>query len=601
LAIVIGFTFPESHDNAVAVVVDGKLVFAAEEERYTRHKHAQGEPPFNSLLEALRFLKKSGINPGDVDGFATNWVSSLYPLSWRIRVLKEQVDAARAVDRHIPLLGGIGSIPKHLLNWAYHDFNYVELAKLFIAKTYRRLGATLPADLKIIPVEHHLAHAASAYYFSGFSSSTVLTIDGYGERDSTVVWKVMNGEFEKLASVTVEDGSLGMLYETVSERLHFDALAGPGKVMGLAPYGKEDKVLGSKFQAIARTDEADSPYIFADEFRMKSRAMGVMDITKGYNRIADFLTKGIDLDWNPKTAPTESAANLAWHIQQFTEEIVEKTARWAKQQTKENNVALAGGVALNAKASMKLHYAHIYDNMFIFPVANDAGTAVGAAAYAHEHVFGEKMKHGRLDNIYLGSEYDDSMIKETVKRGKWSAEYLNGNLGKVADLVAKGHIIGVFQGRAEMGPRALGNRSIVADPTQADTWKRVNEMKGREYWRPLAPSLLAEDKDTYFVEPVDHRYMVLMFRMTDEGAKRTPAVCHVDATSRPQMVARETNPVWYDLIKAFKDRSGEGLVVNTSFNLAGEPLIETPQDAIKSFAIGGFDDLFLQGWLISKH
>jgi carbamoyltransferase len=126
-------------------------------------------------------------------------------------------------------------------------------------------------------------------------------------------------------------------------------------------------------------------------------------------------------------------------------------------------------------------------------------------------------------------------------------------------------------------------------------------MKGREYWRPLAPSLLEEDKETYFVEPVDHRYMVLMFRMTDEGAKRTPAVCHVDATSRPQMVARETNPVWYDLIKTFKDRSGEGLVVNTSFNLAGEPVVETPQDAIRSFAIGGFDDLFLQGWLICKH
>ena len=602
LAIIIGFTFPAAHDNSVAVVVDGKLVFAAEEERYTRHKHSLGEPPFNSFLEALRFLRKSGIDPGDVNGFAINWVSSLFPLGLRIPRMTEGVAQLRAVAPEIALFGGIRFIPGHILNWTYHKFDYTEIAELFIEKAYRRLGATFPANSKIISVEHHLAHAASAYYFSGFSSSIVLTIDGAGERDSTVVWRVKEGEFEKLASVTVEDGSLGLLYEKLSERLHFDYLTGPGKVMGLAPYGREDKILRSRFDALVHVEGTDLPYIFADEFRLKSRAGSSGGILRMYGRIVDELTKGIDLDWNPKTKPKESTASLAWHLQQFTESVVEKTARWAKEQAKENNIALAGGVALNAKANMKLHYAHIYDDLFIFPVSNDAGGAIGAAAYVHEHVFGEKMGRGRIEDTYWGPQYDDALIKETVKRGKWNAEYLNGeDLSKVADLVSKGHIIGVFQGRAEMGPRALGNRSIIADPTRANTWTRVNDMKGREYWRPLAPSVLEEDKEIYFDKPVDHRFMALMFRMTTEGSERTPAVCHVDATSRPQMVARETNPVWYNLIRTFKDASGEGLLVNTSFNLAGEPMVETPLDAIKSFAVGGFDDLFLQGWLICKH
>ncbi len=597
LAIVIGLTFPMYHDNAVAVIVDGKLVFAAEEERYTRHKHSWAEPPFNSLLEALRFLKKLGIKPEDVDAFATNWISGLFPLRVRIADLLWSVDHARKAVDPDALLGGFGSLPRHLFKWPYHQFDCADIARLLVAKAYGRMGARLRDDQKIVPVGHHLAHAASAYYFSGFSSSTVLTIDGRGEKESRVVWRVKNGEFEKIASDRLEDGSVGELYEFVSERLNFDRLTGPGKVMGLAPYGRYDERLASKFEAIAELDRADLPCLFAHEFRIKSRGS---DMAVMYRRILDFLTEGLDLGWDPRTEPTKSVANLAWHVQNFTEKAVEETAKWAKEQTKENNIALAGGVALNAKASMRLHYSRLYNEMFVFPAANDAGTAIGAAAYVHEHVLGEEMRHGRLNDVYLGSDYDDALVKDTVKKGKWKGEYVGDNLGRVADLVSRGHIIGWFQGRAELGPRALGNRSIIADPTRADTWRRVNEMKGREFWRPLAPSVLKEDMKTYFDKPVDHRFMVLMFKMTGEGSKRTPAICHVDVTSRPQTVVRESNTSWHSLIKAFKDISGEGLIVNTSFNLAGEPLVETPSEAIKSFAVGGFDDLYLQGWLISK-
>jgi carbamoyltransferase len=599
LAVIIGFTLPMWHENAVAVIVDGKLTFAAEEERYTRHKHAADEPPLNSLLEALRFLKKSGIKPEDVDAFATSTDAQLFPVRQRIRELLYCIDRLRKAIDPEALIGGPTSLTRHLLTWTFNRFNLADIAKLFVANAYRRIGATLPADLKIIPVEHHLAHAASAYYFSGFSSSTVLTIDGAGERDSTVVWKVKNGSFEKIASVTWEEGSVGWLYQAAAERLSFEGalLSAPGKVMGLAPYGRYDELLSSKFQAIAHTGGTVLPYVFADEFRMKARAGAPFEM---YRRIVDFLTEHLDLEWDPRTKPTESAANLAWHVQHFTENLVEETAKWAKAQTKENNIALAGGVALNAKANMRLHYARLYNDMFVFPAANDAGTAIGAAAYVHEHVLGEEMRHGRLEDLYLGSDYDDALVKDAWKKGKWKAEYVGDNLGEVADLVSRGHIIGWYQGRAELGPRALGNRSIIADPTRADTWRRVNQVKGREYWRPLAPSVLEEDMGTYFEKPVDHRFMVLMFKMTDEGSKRAPAICHVDMTARPQTVVRESNRSWHDLIKAFKDISGEGLIVNTSFNLGGEPLVQTPQEAIVSFALGGLDDLYLQGWLISK-
>jgi len=188
-----------------------------------------------------------------------------------------------------------------------------------------------------------------------------------------------------------------------------------------------------------------------------------------------------------------------------------------------------------------------------------------------------------------------------VDKTKFKAQYIGDDVNAVTDVVAKGQIVTWYQGRAELGPRALGNRSIIADPTKKEYWKLVNDIKGREWWRPLAPSLLLEDADEYFKDPTKHEFMILMMRYKDEDVcRRVPVTCHVDLTARPQTVTPEQNRNWYNLIKAFKDIKGEGLVMNTSFNLAGEPLVETPQDAIKSFALGGFDALYLQGYLISK-
>jgi carbamoyltransferase len=370
----------------------------------------------------------------------------------------------------------------------------------------------------------------------------------------------------------------------------------PGKVMGLAPYGKPSKYY-EKLRSFIKFNDRDYPFRF--DVPGKWRVKGG-NIFEPYVFIANSLYPGGRVPWSPHGDLHPDAVDLAWAVQAVTEETMLHLAKWAKEHTGEDKLGLAGGVALNAKANMVIHYSKTFNDMFIFPAANDAGGPIGAAAYVYEHVLGGKMKRRRLKTVYLGPEYSDEEVKKVVERGGWNAKYVGDDVNEVADLIVKGFVVAWYQGRAELGPRALGNRSIIADPRRKDMWGIVNRIKGREWWRPLAPSLLEEDANKYFVDPVPHQFMILMYKFRPEMCEVVPAVCHVDQTARPQTVTRDQNRTWYELIKAFKDETGEGIIMNTSFNLAGEPLVETPQDAIKSFALGGFKALYLQGWLIQK-
>jgi carbamoyltransferase len=261
---------------------------------------------------------------------------------------------------------------------------------------------------------------------------------------------------------------------------------------------------------------------------------------------------------------------------------------------------MAGGVALNSKANMELYYSRLFSDVFIFPAATDAGAAIGAAAWVSEHLLGTKMVNQRMKNAYYGPEYKDEEVKRLVRDSKWRAEYLGDNVSSLAGLVAAGKIVTWYQGRSELCPRALGNRSIIADSRKKEMWTEINTLKGREWWRPLAPSLLESRVKNYFVEGSPHEFMIMMYKFVNELKSRVPAVCHVDGTARPQTVDMNQNRPWYEQIQSFEEMTGEGIVVNTSFNLAGEPLVETPHDALRSFAVGGFDAMYLQGWLIRK-
>jgi len=594
MTVVVGFNWPVEHDNTVGVIVDGELVFASEEERWTRHKHSLNEPPTNALRQAFLFLRrKYGIKPRDVDAYAVNFDPRLMALSrrneWWISTFGYLVFKGGIIGKDLGVLRA---------SFLYLRNDFLDLARRFVRFVIHSIGEDVPDNIRVIPVPHHLAHAASAYYFSGFDNATVLTVDGAGEFEATVVWRVKNGEFEKVVSIPTVYGSLGSLYDYVSVKIGYDNLEGPGKVMGLAPYGKPSKYY-EKLRSFIKFNDRDYPFRFDVPGKWNIKG-NLDDFIKPYVFIANSLYPGERVPWNPHGDLHPDAVDLAWAVQAVTEETMLHLAKWAKENVGGDRLALAGGVALNAKANMVIHYSKTFNDMFIFPAANDSGTPIGAAAWVYEHVLGGKMKRQRLKNVYLGPEYSDEEVKKVVERGGWNAKYVGDDVNEVVDLIVKGFVVAWYQGRAELGPRALGNRSIIADPRRKDMWGIVNRIKGREWWRPLAPSLLEEDADKYFVDPVPHQFMILMYKFRPEMCEVVPAVCHVDQTARPQTVNKDQNRTWYELIKAFKDMTGEGIILNTSFNLAGEPLVETPQDAIKSFALGGFKALYLQGWLIQK-
>jgi carbamoyltransferase len=600
MTVVVGFNWPVEHDHAVGVIVDGELVFASEEERWTRHKHSPREPPINALKHAFLFLKeKYGIRPKDIDAYAVNFDPKLYPPSIRRGIMMPMFENLITKGVGLGLFQG-GLISKGLgalrLGFLYLRGDFLDLARRFVRFVVHSIGEDVPDNIRIIPVVHHLAHAASAYYFSGFDNATVLSVDGHGEFEATTVWRAKDGEFEKIVSIPTVYGSLGLLYEEVCAKVGYDNFEGPGKVMGLALYGKASKYY-EKLKSFVRFDDRDYPFRFVvpGKWRIKSG-----DFHEPYRFIADSVYPGGRVPWSPHGDLHPDAVDLAWAVQSVTEETMLHLAKWAREHTGEDKLALAGGVALNAKANMVIHYAKLFNDIFIFPAANDAGTPIGAAAWVYEHVLGGKMRRQRLKTVYLGPEYGDDEVRKVVERGGWSARYVGDDVNEVVDLVVKGFVVAWYQGRAELGPRALGNRSIIADPRRRDMWGVVNRIKGREWWRPLAPSLLEEDAGKYFIEPVPHQFMILMFKYKPDMCEVVPAVCHVDQTARPQTVNKDENKTWYELIKAFKDVTGEGIILNTSFNLAGEPLVETPTDAIRSYALGAFKAIYIQGYLIQK-
>jgi carbamoyltransferase len=585
---VVGFSFPSGHDAAVAVITDGRLVFATEEERYSRHKHALGELPVNSMLRAFEYLQGVGVKPDEIDAFALPFDLNFYRVREKFTILLIMLKSLLGAD-YMPSYRNLAGLTMGtFLGRSVQS----RLATNFLQVVYRKMNAKMPDKARVIPVVHHLAHAASAYYFSGFASCAAITVDGNGETDSTVVWKVVNGEFERVGTVDLAEGSLGVLYDTIATRLGFQTIEAAGKAMGLAPYGAPREELAKKFGKIATVSQGgDRPYLFSDAFRKQARA---------YTAIADYVTSGLDLRWDTHAGVSGDVADLAWQLQHFTEQMMISIARWAKAATGEKSVALAGGVALNAKANMELYYSGLFDRMFVFPAANDSGAPIGAAAYVYRNVLGGKMANERIEQVFLGPEYPDEVISSAISRSKWRSQRIGSDTNPIADIVAKGGVVGWFQGRSELGPRALGNRSIIADPRKKDNWALVNGIKGREPWRPLAPSVRSGEESAYFENPTDARFMILMLRMTHDASQRVPAVCHVDGTSRPQVVSREDNAPWHDLLSSFKSATGEGMLLNTSFNLGGEPLVQTPAEALRSFAVSGLDALYLQGWLIRK-
>jgi len=439
-----------------------------------------------------------------------------------------------------------------------------------------------PTHAKMRFVDHHLAHAISAYAYSGFDDAAVAVMDGRGAWEATSLWHGRNGKLEHLLTIPFPD-SIGFFYSGFTEFLGFTPNSDEWKLMGLAPYGQPGIDLSAFIEVKA------SPY------RVHARQLATNG-TSAHARMTALLGP-------PRIAESEiddRHKNIAYAVQDACETAMMNVVRLAMEKTGCRNVCLAGGVALNSKANGKIAASGLVEKLFVQPAASDDGVALGAALAPYLDNNGKlpnkPMRHG-----YWGPAFDNDSIEAALRTYKLRCSKLADPAGTAAELLTQGKILGWFQGRMEFGPRALGSRSILADPRDPEMNAKVNNaVKFREWWRPFAPSLKGEAAGEYLEGATDSPFMILTAQVRPEKRGVIPAVTHVDGSARPQTVEREINPLYWRLIDEFGKRTGVPVIMNTSFNLRGEAIVHTPTDAIRTFFSSGMDALVIGSFLVEK-
>jgi carbamoyltransferase len=550
-----------AHDSSAALVVDGRLVFAAAEERFSRVKKDRGFPA--AAVQAA--LDWGGLRLADLDAVAFGWNRpGLAPL----HTLRQA------------LLGRLPRSRGWTLTQLYHLASELR-RRGGIAELAERFGPLPPVP--VLFVDHHQAHAWSAYALSGFEEALVLVVDGWGAWQSTSVFSARGEDLRRIRVIPYPD-SLGVFYESFTDLLGFERNEDEWKVMGLAAYGRPSVDLGDLLRV--------TPTGYAANGRVLSG--------RAYGDLGPLVAR-----FGPRRRPElhigDEDRDLAASVQRATEEALLALVRDGIARTGSHQLCLAGGVAMNSKANGRLLASGLVDRIFIQPAATDDGTAVGAALAAHQRL-GQPVPRHPLEHVYLGPEVPDTEIESVLGASKLAAVRVSDPPALAARLVASGHIVGWFQGRMEFGPRALGNRSILADPRDAAMKDRVNQsIKFRENWRPFAPSCLAERAADYFRPSHPSPFMILTFDVLPGMRDVIPAVTHADGSARVQTVERRVNPRFWRLLSEFERLTGVGVVMNTSFNLRGEPIVCTPRDAIKTFYASGLDFLVIGDHVVAKN
>ncbi len=551
------------HDSAAVLLRDGEIVFAAQEERYTRKKQDENFPK-NAVDHAL---KAAGITVADL----TEVVFYEKPfLKFFERILETQIDVWPR---------GFIMFHRAMREWM--------LKKLWIPQTIKK---ELSFDKPILFTTHHESHAASAYYCSGFPDAAIVSVDGVGEWATTTIGHGQGKDMKLLRAIHFPH-SLGLLYSALTYYLGFKVNSAEYKVMGLAPYGEPKYMKEMKTLIHVKDDgsfELDMSY-FTYEYGLTMTGRKIEKLfghptRKGEEKLEQFHK------------------DVAASLQQITEEVMLKIAAEAKRLTGSKYLCLAGGVALNCVANGKILRAKLFDDIFIQPAAGDAGGALGAAlAVWHKKYEGERLP--RLGNVYLGNEYSESEFETFLKQENLPFEKLTQEaiIEKTAGLLSGENVIGWFQGRMEYGPRSLGNRSIIADARNKENWQKVNvKIKFRESFRPFAPTVLEEKAKEYFDLDRESPYMLLVADVHAAKRQEIPAVTHVDGSARIQTIRADQNPTYHALLSAFQKRTGCGVIINTSFNVRGEPIVESPKDALNCFLNTDMDYLVLGTCLLEK-
>jgi carbamoyltransferase len=555
----LGINYVQMHDSSACLVRDGEVLYAVAEERLSRAKHDGGFPAL-AIRACLDFAR---VRPEELDylcfGWSTPWVSFRHELGDFVR----------------------GRQPLSYLN-------LLNTARWFLSMQHQQGGerrfsqAFGPTQARTLFVDHHLAHAISAYAHSGFAEATVLVVDGRGAWEATSIWHGRDGRLAHVLTIPWPN-SLGLFYAAFTEYLGFRAYSDEWKVMGLAPYGRPGVDLSGFITLDHGSYRVDGPLL----------------IGRNSNRGAA-IAKVLGPRRTPESEIKDGHKNIAFAVQAACEEAMLGVAKMAVERTGCRNLCLAGGVALNSKANGRILTSGFVEKFFVQPAASDDGAALGAALAPYLEA-GERLPLKALRQVYLGAAYEDSEIEKVLRTYKLRWTRLGDVAGTTADLLAAGKIIGWFQGRMEFGPRALGNRSILADPRDPEMNAKVNNaVKFREWWRPFAPSLLAESAGDYLESAVDSPFMILTSPVKPEKRSVIPAVTHVDGSARPQTVEEKVNPLYWRVIKKFGERTGVPVLMNTSYNLRGEPIVNSPTEAIRTFFSSGMDALVIGSFLVEK-
>lgn len=530
------------HDPAAALVVDGVTVAASEEERFSRRKHGKRPVPFSAWElpeQAARWcLERGGVPADELDAVAYSYDPAAAP--------------AAGADIVADLWEGLRTL-------------YAERVGKFLASALP--GA--PVD-RVVHVPHHVAHAASAYLAGPSENASVITLDGRGEAVSHLSGRATDGKLDRLASTALPD-SLGLRYEDLTAHLGFRRSSDEYKVMALAAYG----------------DPVWLPWL---RERMRVRDDGTVQAPP--------------LDWS-ELAPARvggsgmsvAHADLAASVQARLEEVMVDLARWIHERTGDRLLVMAGGVALNCVANSRVAEDGPFERVWVQPAAGDAGTALGAALYVARSA-GDPIVP--MTTAALGRSWDDAQLAAWLEAAAVPYTTPDDVAEDTAAVLADNGIVAWFQGRSEFGPRALGNRSLLADPRHAHNVERLNDVKGREQFRPVAPMVLADRAAEIFEGPLPSPYMLFTHRVRDEWRDRIPGVVHVDGTARIQTVDEAQHPLLARLLRTFEARTGVPVLVNTSLNTAGRPMVDDPRDALECFGSAPIDVLALGGHVVRR-
>jgi carbamoyltransferase len=562
------------HDSAACLVADGVVVAAAEEERFTQIKHGKRPVPFSAWelpFHAIDYcLAEAGIAIDAIDHVAYSFEPGLMVNGAGLPpqiALPLEPSAIRVPNGAAPwdplFLSYVVNAPRQLAGGAPHH----------LQQRLRSAATKPPWQWHYIP--HHLAHQASAFLAAPFDACAVLTLDGRGENTSTQYGVFRNGRYRRVSEVPLPH-SLGLLYEDVTRHLGFLHSSDEYKVMALASFGTP-RLVGAMREHVHW--QGDGRYVvdappFARWSAPRSRGDAFLPVH----------------------------ADIAYAVQRVLEETVLEIVRWLRDTTRMPDLAMAGGVALNCVMNGFLRDAHVFDRIWVQPAAGDAGTALGAALWVDREARGGAASERvfRMEHAYLGPAYSEAEIEAALRHAHARYARPQNLADMIAERLTDDRIVGWFQGRMEFGPRALGSRAILASPLHADMQARVNELKDREDFRPVAPAVLEEAAGDWFDDCTQSPFMLFVHKVPPDRRAQIPAACHADGTARVQTVAHAHNPLYHDLIAAFAKRTGVPVVINTSFNTRGKPIVCTPRDALECFFTSPLDVLAIGPYVIEK-